>query len=103
MSGSMIAAILLSVVPLVFPVIMQALGLITGLVQAYIFAVLAMVYIASATQAHEKGANDNSLDASAQNDSVIPPLEKGGVQPRRGNAFIRGEGGFSDNKEGGKE
>jgi len=55
MSGSMIAAILLSVVPLVFPVVMQALGLITGLVQAYIFAVLTMVYIASATQAHKKG------------------------------------------------
>ncbi|MHC4194570.1 MAG: F0F1 ATP synthase subunit A [Planctomycetota bacterium] len=55
MSGSMIGAILLSVVPLVFPVIMKALGLLTGLVQAYIFAVLAMVYIASATQVHKKG------------------------------------------------
>lgn len=54
MSGSMIAAILLSVVPLFFPVIMQALGLLTGLVQAYIFAVLAMVYIASAVQVHKK-------------------------------------------------
>jgi F-type H+-transporting ATPase subunit a len=52
MSGSMIAAILLSIVPLFFPVVMQLLGLITGLIQAYIFAVLAMVYIASATQAH---------------------------------------------------
>lgn len=52
MSGSMIAAILLSVAPLFFPVLMQALGLLTGLVQAYIFAVLAMVYIASAIQAH---------------------------------------------------
>jgi len=60
MSGSMIAAILLSVIPLVFPVIMQALGLITGLVQAYIFAVLAMVYIASATQAHTIRDTDNS-------------------------------------------
>ncbi len=53
MSGSMIAGILLSVIPLFFPVIMQALGLLTGLVQAYIFAVLAMVYIASAIQAHK--------------------------------------------------
>ncbi|MDR4499534.1 MAG: F0F1 ATP synthase subunit A [Candidatus Scalindua sp.] len=54
MSGSMIAGILLSITPLFFPVIMQAFGLITGLVQAYIFAVLTMVYIASAIQAHNK-------------------------------------------------
>ncbi len=53
MSGSMIAGILLSVIPLFFPIIMQALGLLTGLVQAYIFAVLAMVYIASGIQAHK--------------------------------------------------
>ncbi|MBN1458107.1 MAG: F0F1 ATP synthase subunit A [Armatimonadetes bacterium] len=50
MSGSMIVAILLALAPLFFPVIMNALGLLTGLVQAYIFAVLAMVYIASATR-----------------------------------------------------
>lgn len=56
MSGSMIAAILLSVVPLFFPVILQALGLLTGMVQAYIFAVLAMVYIASAMQVHKEKA-----------------------------------------------
>ncbi len=54
MSGSMIAGILLSVTPLFFPIIMQALGLLTGLVQAYIFAVLAMVYIASAIQTHKR-------------------------------------------------
>lgn len=65
MSGSMIAAILLSVVPLVFPVIMQALGLITGLVQAYIFAILAMVYIASATQAHKKKSSDKTYGDNA--------------------------------------
>jgi F-type H+-transporting ATPase subunit a len=50
MSGTMIAGVLLSIVPLFFPIIMQLLGLVTGLIQAYIFAVLAMVYIASATQ-----------------------------------------------------
>jgi F-type H+-transporting ATPase subunit a len=65
MSGSMIAAILLSVVPLVFPVIMRALGLITGLVQAYIFAILAMVYIASATQAHKKKSSDKTSGDNA--------------------------------------
>ena len=50
MSGTMIVAILLSIAPLFFPVIMQAFGLLTGLIQAYIFAVLAMVFIAAATE-----------------------------------------------------
>jgi len=54
MSGTVIAAILLGFAPLFVPVLMQAFGLLTGVIQAYIFAVLAMVYIASATQAHEK-------------------------------------------------
>lgn len=50
MSGTKIAAILLAITPLFFPIILQALGLLTGVIQAYIFAVLAMVYIASATR-----------------------------------------------------
>ena len=54
MSHDKVIAILLAVTPLFFPIIMHALGLLIGLVQAYIFAILAMVYIASATQAHEK-------------------------------------------------
>ncbi len=52
MSGGLIVAILLAIVPLFFPVLLQALGLLTGVIQAYIFSVLAMVYIASATRAH---------------------------------------------------
>jgi F-type H+-transporting ATPase subunit a len=48
MSDGMIAAILISIAPFFFPAIMQALGLLTGLIQAYIFAVLAVVYIGSA-------------------------------------------------------
>jgi F-type H+-transporting ATPase subunit a len=58
MSGGLIAAILLAIVPLFFPIILQALGLLTGVIQAYIFAVLAMVYIASATRAHS-GREEN--------------------------------------------
>ncbi len=54
MSGTIIVAILLTIIPLIFPVVMQALGLLTGLIQAYIFAVLAMVYIASASKAHQQ-------------------------------------------------
>ncbi|TWU38347.1 F0F1 ATP synthase subunit A [Novipirellula artificiosorum] len=51
MSGTVIAAILIGFVPFFVPVLMQALGLLTGMIQAYIFAVLAMVYIASANVA----------------------------------------------------
>ena len=50
MSGAMILAILLTITPFFFPVLMTALGLLTGLVQAYIFAILAAVYIAAATR-----------------------------------------------------
>lgn len=60
MSGTVIAGILLSLAPFFFPIIMQALGLITGAVQAYIFAILAMVYIASATSVHERTAEGES-------------------------------------------
>jgi F-type H+-transporting ATPase subunit a len=52
MSGTVIAAILLTFVPLFVPIVMQLFGLLIGMIQAYIFAVLAMVYIASATRAH---------------------------------------------------
>jgi F-type H+-transporting ATPase subunit a len=48
MSGGMIIAILLSISPFIFPVVMKALGLLTGMVQAYIFGILATVYIAAA-------------------------------------------------------
>lgn len=48
MSGGMIVGILLSIAPFLFPVIMNALGLLTGMVQAYIFSILATVYIAAA-------------------------------------------------------
>jgi F-type H+-transporting ATPase subunit a len=49
MSGTMILAILLAVSPFIFPVVLSALGLLTGMVQAYIFSILATVYIAAAT------------------------------------------------------
>jgi F-type H+-transporting ATPase subunit a len=49
MSGAVIGAILLGVAPFFFPVVMEMLGLLTGLIQAYIFAILATVYISSAT------------------------------------------------------
>jgi F-type H+-transporting ATPase subunit a len=64
MSGSLLVAILLVIIPLFFPIIMQLLGLLTGVIQAYIFAVLAMVYIASATRTQQvKGAPDPEPDS----------------------------------------
>lgn len=54
MSGTVIVGILISVAPFFFPVVMQLLGLLTGLIQAYIFAILAMVYIGSASRSHRE-------------------------------------------------
>jgi len=50
MSGAMIVGILLTITPYIFPVFMTMLGLLVGMVQAYIFSILAAVYIAAATQ-----------------------------------------------------
>jgi len=55
MSGTMIVAILLAIAPLVFPVIMNLLGLLTGMVQAYIFAILAAVYIGAGLEVRTGG------------------------------------------------
>jgi F-type H+-transporting ATPase subunit a len=56
MSGAMIIAILLTITPFIFPIVMTALGLLTGMVQAYIFSILAAVYIASATRTRTRTA-----------------------------------------------
>lgn len=53
MSGAMILAILLTITPFLFPILMILLGLLTGMVQAYIFSILAAVYIAAAMSTHE--------------------------------------------------
>jgi len=58
MSTSIIVAILLGVVPLFFPVVIQALGLLTGIIQAYIFAILAIVYIASAIENEKRNLKE---------------------------------------------
>ena len=70
MSSAKIAAILLAIAPLFFPILMHVLGLLTGLIHAYIFALLAMVYIASATHVQherepvpEEAATDDLLNA----------------------------------------
>jgi F-type H+-transporting ATPase subunit a len=56
MSGAMIVGILLTITPFLFPIVMTSLGLLTGMVQAYIFSVLAAVYIAAATRVTHSAA-----------------------------------------------
>ena len=73
MSGGKIAAILLAITPLFVPVVMHALGLLTGVIQAYIFAILAMVYIASATKAAgttEEEQPSDTLQTSKKGESA---------------------------------
>ncbi len=64
MSGNVIVAILLVVAPFVFPAILEAFGLLIGLIQAYVFAILALVYIASgldtARRASRQGAGERA-------------------------------------------
>jgi len=54
MSGTLIVGVLLIITPLFVPIVMQVLGLLIGQIQAYIFTVLATVYIASATRVEKK-------------------------------------------------
>jgi F-type H+-transporting ATPase subunit a len=91
MSSAKIAAILLAIAPLFFPILMNALGLLTGLIHAYIFAILAMVYITSATRAHHtktsgpmpddggisEATPNNTRDTSKANASSRSAQERG--------------------------
>jgi F-type H+-transporting ATPase subunit a len=65
LSGNLTVAILLSLAPLFFPVIMQAFGLLIGVIQAYVFAVLALVYIASGARVqHDRAQDDRAAPAT---------------------------------------
>ena len=77
MSGTLILAILLTITPFIFPIALSALGLLTGMVQAYIFSILATVYIAAATRARKPEAN-------AQANDKIKPLN----QPQENKSWI---------------
>lgn len=55
MSGSLVVGIMLSIIPFFLPVVLQALELLIGQIQAYIFAVLSTVYIASAASESRGG------------------------------------------------
>lgn len=61
MSGGMIVGILLSITPYLFPIVMTVLGLLTGMVQAYIFSILATVYIAGAVRSRKPTPNTHEV------------------------------------------
>ena len=61
MSGKVIVAILLTVAPFVFPALLEAFGLLIGMIQAYVFAVLALVYIASGTRSARRNEESDPL------------------------------------------
>jgi F-type H+-transporting ATPase subunit a len=57
MSGVFVIGIVLSLARLLVPIPLMALDLLTGAVQAYIFAVLAMVFIAGAVSERKPGTD----------------------------------------------
>ncbi len=65
MSGALVMAIVLALVPLFFPILLKTLELLTGLVQAYIFSILATVYIAAATRGEEEEGDRPATPAAA--------------------------------------
>jgi len=68
MSGTLIVAVLLLITPLFVPIVMQILGLLIGQIQAYIFTVLATVYIASATRIENKPNKIEQKEGSKENE-----------------------------------
>lgn len=64
LSGTKVVAVLVAVAPLLFPILLRVLGLITGLVQAYIFAVLAIVYIASGERVRRDATEQDATEGT---------------------------------------
>ena len=64
MSEELIIAVLLLLAGLLVPVPMMMLAVLTGVVQAYIFAVLTVVYLSAAVRAAQpQRRNDSIMDA----------------------------------------
>jgi F-type H+-transporting ATPase subunit a len=80
MSGTLIIAILLTITPFIFPIAMSALGLLTGMVQAYIFFILATVYIAAATRTR-KAAPEARSEPKPEAKAGSAPKAKSAAEP----------------------
>lgn len=72
MSGAFIISIMLSLAGLIVPIPFMGIELLIGAIQAYIFAVLAMVFIGSAV-------SDGRPQQAAQATSTAPTGDKGSV------------------------
>ncbi len=72
MSGVFVIGIVASLAGLLVPIPLMALDLLTGFVQAYIFAVLAMVFIAATV---EEGQPKPTADAAAASPPSLPKKE----------------------------
>ena len=57
-AGSVIVAVLQSLVPLLAPLVLQALGILTGLIQAYVFTMLTLIYLGSAVETQSASTSD---------------------------------------------
>jgi len=53
LGGDLIFAIVFSIIPMFIPVAVAGLGLFTGILQAYVFTILASLYIGSAVAINE--------------------------------------------------
>ena len=85
MSGAMVAGILLTIVPFIFPAVWKVMALVFGMIQAYIFSVLAMVYISSGIQAREtqqQKARLRTQKAELKQQAPSPPRQRRGILSR---------------------
>ena len=57
-AGTVIVAVLQSLVPLLAPLVLQALGILTGLIQAYVFTMLTLIYLGSAVEMQSSSSSD---------------------------------------------
>lgn len=76
MSSTLIVAIMLTLAPLFLPILMTGLGLLIGLIQAYIFAILATVYIASAAQTARAREGPEEEAQGEESAGTIPSAEE---------------------------
>ena len=80
MSGVFIIGIVLSLAGLLVPIPLMALDLLTGAVQAYIFTVLAMVFIGSAVERRQRGQLNER--------KTIMNCDRNRQHPRRGDGRV---------------
>jgi len=69
LSTDLVVAIVFSIIPFILPLPLVALSLLTGVLQAYIFTVLASVYIASAVVVEDKETERRRLKHEASQPS----------------------------------